>query len=134
MDARVNKKYIHAVVGIIKKENKFLIAERPKDKPYSGYWEFPGGKIEPNETAYTALVRELKEEIGIDIISAIAWFKHSHDYPDKKVFLECYLVQEFLGEPKALENQTLYWATLPEIHQLPILEGNWMILEKLKQL
>ncbi len=106
---------IRAVVGILKRENQILVAERPIGKPYSGYWEFPGGKIEANESSYVALKRELLEELGIDVISAEPWFEHTHAYPDKTVCLEMWLVTTFFGEPHSQENQALRWVTLHDI-------------------
>lgn len=125
---------IRAVVGVLRPNGKILVAERPAGKPYSGYWEFPGGKIEESESGEHALRRELHEELGIDIISANFWFDHEHTYPDKTVHLEMWLVTDFKGEPHGKENQRLLWATLPEIFELRLLEGNWAIMEKIKLL
>ncbi len=104
---------IHAVVGILKREGKVLVGERPLGKPYSGYWEFPGGKVEVNETGKDALERELQEELGIHVITAKPWFQHTHSYPDKTVLLDMWIVSEFTGEPHGKENQQLRWVTLP---------------------
>jgi 8-oxo-dGTP diphosphatase len=122
---------IRVAVGILKRGDKFLIAERPKGKPYDGYWEFPGGKLETNESGAQALKRELQEELGIDVIAAEFLFEHIHVYPDKTVFLEMWLVNEFIGEPQNKENQVLRWATLEDMHTLRLLEGNGPILEKI---
>jgi 8-oxo-dGTP diphosphatase len=111
-----------------------LVAQRPKGKPYSGYWEFPGGKIEKNESGRDALVRELHEELGISVLMAQPWFEHHHAYPDKNVYLEMWLVKDFAGEPKSQENQVLCWATLTDILQLQLLEGNLPILDRIKTL
>lgn len=125
---------IRAVVGILRRDGRVLVAQRPEGKPYSGYWEFPGGKIEKNETGRDALVRELHEELGISVLSAQPWFEHHHAYPHKNVYLEMWLVQDFAGEPQSKENQALRWATLSEILQLRLLEGNWPIIDKIKTL
>ncbi len=61
---------VHVVAGILLRGDRMLIAERPAGKPYDGYWEFPGGKIEENESAHAALARELHEELGIEVVSA----------------------------------------------------------------
>ncbi len=126
---------LHAVAGIIKRDDKILIAERPVGKPYSGYWEFPGGKIEQNESSQHALTRELHEELGIEVISAKHCFEHTHTYPDKTVHLEMWLVTTFLGEPHSKEDQALRWVSLQEMQSLsiPLLEGNWAIIEKIKR-
>ncbi len=125
---------VHVVVGIVKRDGKMLVAERPQGKPYSGYWEFPGGKIEPNETGYQALSRELHEELGIHVESAHHWFQHTHHYPDKTVILELWLVEKFSDEPHSKENQQLRWVYLAELLDLKLLEGNWFIVDKLKTL
>lgn len=128
-----NCKPIQVVAGLLKRDDKILIACRPPDKPYSGYWELPGGKIEANEASFVALQRELKEEIGITVHEASCWFEHEHRYPDKFIHLELWHVSDYEGEPQSLEKQTLLWATLDEIKSLRILEGNVAILERLRE-
>lgn len=125
---------IRVAVGIIKRGNKILIAERPLGKPYSGYWEFPGGKVEADEDAYHALQRELQEELGICVRAGTHWFDHAHTYPDKTVLLHMWLVDDFTGELQGAEGQTLRWVTLPEMREARLLEGNWPILERLVEL
>ena len=125
---------VHAVAGILQKEEKLLVAERPSGKPYAGYWEFPGGKIEKNETGEQAVKRELHEELGIIVLSAQFLFTHHYVYPDKKVELEIWLVTQLQGQPHGKENQQLCWASLQEMKALNLLEGNWPILEKLKRI
>jgi len=125
---------IRAVVGILKDENKVLVAERPLGKSYSGYWEFPGGKIEDDETSQDALVRELYEELGIEVLISQHYLTHHHQYPDKLVELEIYIVTKFLGNPIPKEQQQLRWVTITEIMELKLLEGNWQVLDKIKQL
>ena len=129
-----NSQAVRVVVGILRKENKILVAQRPLHKSYSGYWEFPGGKIEANETSEAALKRELYEELGVEMIVAQFCFQHQHAYPDKIVLLDIWLVTEFSPKPYGKENQTLYWASFPELLKLKLLEGNWAIMEKIKTL
>lgn len=125
---------IDVVVGIVKRDGKVLVGQRPEGKPYSGYWEFPGGKIEKEELALDALRRELSEELGIAVMQAESWFEHCHQYPDKIVLLKIWQVKEFLGEPQAKEGQCLRWVTFPEILALQLLAGNWPIIDKIKSL
>lgn len=122
------------VVGILTHENRVLVGERPQGKPYSGYWEFPGGKIEPHETAQAALKRELHEELGIEVTKATPWFQHEHTYPDKTVLLHVWLIQEFVGTPVGKENQKLAWVTFAEMSKLRVLEGNTPIIDSIENL
>ena len=116
------------------RDGRLLVAERPEGKPYSGYWEFPGGKVEDNESSETAIKRELREELGIEVIAATHWFEHLHAYPDKTVLLELWQVSEFIGEPRGQENQTLRWVTFEEILHLRLLDGNLALLSHIKTL
>ncbi len=122
---------VAVVVGIIKRGDRFLVAERPLGKPYSGYWEFPGGKIEANESPFDALTRELEEEIGVVVTAATHWKSVDHTYPDKTVHLSLWWVDAYLGEPHAKENQTLYFASVAEMRALKLLEGNVGIVDAL---
>ena len=125
---------IRVVVGILKRGHHVLVAERPQGKSYSGYWEFPGGKIEAAESGEAALKRELHEELGIHVTSAHLYFEHHHAYPDKTVLLEIWLVHAFSGEPQAKENQSLRWVTWPQMLELRLLEGNVAILGKIRDM
>ncbi|HEU5281886.1 MAG TPA: NUDIX domain-containing protein [Gammaproteobacteria bacterium] len=122
---------VAVVVGILKRGDRFLIAERPLGKPYSGYWEFPGGKLEVGETPLAALSRELHEEIGITVTEAEHWKSIDHTYPDKTVHLSLWWVHAYLGEPHAKENQQLRFASVAEMRALTLLEGNIGILDVL---
>ena len=132
--SRKDRISVYAVAGLIIRDGKLLVAERPEGKPYSGYWEFPGGKIEENEAGDKAIRRELHEELGIEVLQADRWFEHLHAYPDKTVFLELWRVTEFSGEPQSKENQVLRWVTYEEMLHLRLLEGNLAILSQVKSL
>lgn len=125
---------VRAVVGILRRGGKVLVAQRPEGKPYSGYWEFPGGKVEQNESTESALKRELHEELGIQVTSLQHWFEHTHSYPDKTVLLDLWLVDSFDGEPHGKENQQLTWATFEDMQALRLLEGNIPLLDRIKSL
>ena len=97
-------------VGILLKPNgDILLAQRPPGKPYAGYWEFPGGKVEPGEAILAALKREFMEELGIEIVEAEAWCGVEHVYAHAHVRLHFYFCQRWRGMPKSLEGQTFAW-------------------------
>ena len=97
-------------VGVICREDgQILIGSRPQGKPWAGWWELPGGKIEPGEAVLQALTRELKEEIDIEVSQAWPWVTHVHRYPTTTVRLHFCRVTAWQGNPTALENQRLQW-------------------------
>jgi 8-oxo-dGTP diphosphatase len=128
------EKMVYAVAGILFRDGKMLVAQRPEGKPYSGYWEFPGGKIEADELPENAIRRELNEEIGIEVTAAEHWLEHMHAYPDKTVLLNLWRITEFKGEPQGCEQQVLRWVTYEEILHLKFLEGNLALVSHLKSL
>lgn len=101
---------IDVAVGILMKKNgDVLMAQRPDGKPYAGYWEFPGGKVEAGEAIVEALKREFVEELGIQINAAEAWCGVEHVYPHAHVRLHFYISKDWQGEPQSLENQAFAW-------------------------
>jgi 8-oxo-dGTP diphosphatase len=101
---------INVAVGILMKANgDVLLGQRPEGKPYSGYWEFPGGKVESGESIFDALRREMREELGIQIVSAEPWCGVEHVYPHAHVRLHFYISREWQGEPQSLEGQAFAW-------------------------
>lgn len=116
---------IRAVAGVLKQNNQVLMASRPLGKIHAGSWEFPGGKLEPGETAITAMVRELNEEIGV--IANPTTCEHltfiTQDYPHGRVELDVVVVHEWQGTPEAIEGQTMIWQDLSK----PCLENPLLI-------
>lgn len=101
---------IDVAVGILVKANgDILLAQRPEGKPYAGYWEFPGGKVEANESILDALRREFMEELGVHIIDADAWCGVEHIYPHAHVRLHFFISRSWDGEPQSLESQSFAW-------------------------
>jgi 8-oxo-dGTP diphosphatase len=119
------------VAGILLKRGKFLAVQRPEGKPFAGFWEFPGGKIEAGESPQQALIRELVEEIGVLPLSHVLWREKLKAYREVRVRLLFFLVHEFSGSPKSLENQALRWLTRQEALALPFLEADLEILHEL---
>jgi 8-oxo-dGTP diphosphatase len=120
-------------VGILQDEQgRYLFQKRPEGKPLSGYWEFPGGKIEKHETTEIALARELWEELGIDVQVADCryWYTMEYEYPHAVAKLNFCRVHEWHNEPEGLEGQVLSWETLPA-SVTPVLPGMIPVLDLL---
>ncbi len=124
---------INVAAGIILKDDKVLIAKRPDDKHMGGLWEFPGGKIESNETPLEGLIRELKEEINIDVKQAVLRQKIIHNYPTKSVCLFFYIVSSYTGLAKGLEGQLVQWVSHSRIGQFNFPEANQTIVEQFEK-
>lgn len=115
-------KLIRVVCGVLVNErDELLIAQRPAGKLAAGKWEFPGGKIEPGETAAGALARELDEELGITVGAARRLLRFRHDYSDRSVDLEVLRVTGFAGEPRSREAQALLWLPADAVPTLDVL-------------
>lgn len=120
-----------AVAVITKPDGTFLMAQRPAGKPYAGYWEFPGGKVEPNETVHAALAREIKEELGLDVTQAYPWVTQVFTYPHATVKLHFYRVTAWQGEPHPHEGQLFSWERAESVSVDPVLPANGPILRGL---
>ena len=122
---------IDGAVGVlIRADGKFLITSRPEGKPYAGYWEFPGGKLEVGETVEHALQRELDEELGIHIhLNRVErWKELVMEYPHAVVRLHFCKVWDWAGELEMREHQQFAWETLPP-HIAPLLPGTIPVLQ-----
>lgn len=108
-------KRILVVAAVIRRGEHILIARRAAHQHQGGLWEFPGGKVESGEAVEAALVRELKEELGITATDFSPLIRISHDYPDKSVCLDVWTVTGFAGEPQGREGQPLAWVTGEEL-------------------
>jgi len=129
-------KYVHVAVGVIISTNKgnqtqYFLTKRLDNVHQGGKWEFPGGKVEKGETIAQALARELKEEVNIDVLSCQPLMIIHHDYGDKKVCLEVFVVDNYMGEPCAQEGQQQSWITLEEFKNLNFPKANEAIMAKL---
>jgi 8-oxo-dGTP diphosphatase len=111
-----------------------LIAERPPGKHMAGRWEFPGGKVAPDETDADALARELDEELGIRVLAARPLLSLTHRYTDRCVELSMWLVEHYTGEPQSLDGQRLKWVAPAQLTAEDILEADLPFIEALQRL
>lgn len=129
----MNEKIIEVAVAVTQRQDgSFLMAQRPQGKAYAGYWEFPGGKVEAGETAHHALLRELHEELGIEVKTAYPWLTRVFTYPHATVRLNFFRVTSWQGEPHGREGQLLSWQHLPDLSIAPILPANTPIMRALQ--
>ena len=126
---------IQVVAGILLNPNsEVLIAERVGDGPFQGLWEFPGGKIDAGEDSSTALVRELEEELGIRVVDSRYFLTLRHDYDDRRVSIEFYLVGQWHEEPAGLEGQALRWVAIDALSAADLLPADAPVVSALKEL
>ena len=121
-------------VALIDVDGRILLAQRPEGRQMSGLWEFPGGKIEEGETPEVALVRELKEELGIDITeSCLAPFSFaSHVYDNFHLLMPLYLCRLWKGTPSPKEQQKLKWVRLENFNDYPMPPADLPLVAMLK--
>ena len=128
--------WVPVVAGFLRRENTVLCGIRPERQPARSQWEFPGGKLEANETLEEALKRELQEELGIDAQIGPLLLASNHLYGERGILLLLYEVLYWKGEPTQLHHSELKWVPIEELPQLDMLEANKAILphllEKLK--
>lgn len=125
-------KAIHAAVAVLQRpDGQVLLGQRPEGKPWAGWWEFPGGKIEEGETALQALQRELHEELGTEAVEATPWLTRSFDYPEKTVKLHFFMVRSWSAEPHGKEGQQLSWQRPDRLTVEPMLPANTPVLRAL---
>jgi 8-oxo-dGTP diphosphatase len=120
-----------AAAVILRPDDQFLLAQRPEGKAYAGFWEFPGGKVERGEPARTALARELREELGIEVTHACPWLTCEYVYPHAHVRLNFFRVLRWEGEPSSREAQALSWQRRGAISVSPLLPANAPVLRAL---
>ena len=126
----MQKKIIYTAIGIVQRaDQKILIAERPLQASFSGYWEFPGGKIEANETAEQALVREFQEEINITPREYIHLCTLEHEYPERVINLVTFVITAYEGDARGHEGQQILWVAFDELVKYKFLPANETIIQ-----
>jgi len=115
-------------------EGRVLIAQRPAGKALAGRWEFPGGKVDTGESEHGALRRELREELGVEVIAARPFMRLAHAYEDRDVELSLWIVERFAGEPRSLDAQALKWVSPAALAAEDILEADQPFITGLREL
>ena len=119
------------VAGLIIGEGRVLITQRRADQPLPLQWEFPGGKVEPGEAPVAALVRELREEIGVEVAVGRIWDVLFHAYPAFDLVMLVYACRIVDGEPRTVEVADLRWALPGELPSWDILPADRPLVERL---
>ena len=131
-----------SAVALIDRDGRVLMAQRPEDKPMAGLWEFPGGKIEPGETPETALIRELKEELGINTaascLAPLSFASHSYGASDNQaafhLLMMLYVCRRWQGRPRPVEGGALKWVRPQQLREYPMPEADVPLIAALQDL
>jgi 8-oxo-dGTP diphosphatase len=125
-----------AAVALVDPDGRVLLAQRPEGKPLAGLWEFPGGKVHPGETPEAALIRELDEELGIDVeASCLAPFTFaSHAYPEFHLLMPLYVCRKWSGIVMAREGQQLKWVRPTRLADYPMPPADKPLVAMLRDL
>ena len=126
----MNRVWTDVVAAVIyQSDGSYLLAQRPPGKAYAGYWEFPGGKVEPGESLDAAIKREIREELGIEIHAAHPWITRTHVYEHASVRLHFFRTREWSGTPQGLEAQQFAFVQPGAETVKPMLPANGPILK-----
>jgi 8-oxo-dGTP diphosphatase len=124
---------IHVVAGaLFDSAGRVLIAQRPAGKHMAGGWEFPGGKREPGEEPRDTLVRELREELGIEVHDATPLIAYEHEYPHRRVLLDLWVVIRYSGEPQPLDAPALQWTAIDDLERVGLLPADLPMIPALR--
>ena len=126
--------HFHVAAGILcDAEGRVLIAERLGGGPFQGLWEFPGGKIGDGESAAEALSRELAEELGIELVACASVMRLRHEYDDRIVSIEFFIVSDWVSEPVGREGQALRWVPRERLDAGELLPADVPVIEALQR-
>ena len=121
-------------VALIRKDRQFLISQRHEKDTFGSYWEFPGGKKNPEESFEECVVRETKEELGIDVVVEKKFMEIRKKYNEKIIWLNFYLCSHAGGEPRAVDCQNVQWAAVEELKNFNFPPANELVIAKLMKL
>jgi len=123
------RKRIDAAIAIVRRDGRILLCQRKADDTFGGYWEFPGGKVEPGESLQDCLRRELREEIEIEVRPTRDLPHIDHQYPDALVRLHPFLCDHVRGEPQLIECQQAVWISPGELRKYTLPPANEQLIE-----
>ena len=127
-----SRELLSIAIGVLRNtKNEVLLGKRMKGKSLKGFWEFPGGKIEPNETPEEALFREFQEELGVEIGSSKKMDLIEYQYDHYDVLLMPFKIIDYIGYPAGLEGQELIWCAIDQLGEIDILPADRSLVEKL---
>ena len=127
----ISKPHYQVTAGLIRHQGCLLIARRPAGKHLAGLWEFPGGKQEEGETLEECLVRELKEELGLEIVVGELFMSVEYEYETKFITLHCFQCSLLQGTPAGLEGQETHWVRMDELKGFVFTPPDQKVIEKL---
>jgi len=119
--------------ALFDRAGRVLIAQRPAGKPLAGRWEFPGGKVDTGESERAALARELREELGVEVVAAHPFMRLTHAYTERDVELSLWIVERINGEPRSLDAQALKWVSPAGLAAEDILEADQPFIAALRE-
>jgi mutator protein MutT len=129
-----NRKFIEVSAALIFRGGKLLITQRHHDSHLGGLWEFPGGKREPDETFEGCLVREIREELGVEISVGELFEEIAHDYPEKSVHLKFFICKLLSGEPQPIDCAAVKWIEKTELDAYDFPAADAQLLKRLADL
>jgi 8-oxo-dGTP diphosphatase len=122
---------IHVAAAIILRQDKILIARRGPLKDQAGFWEFPGGKIEVNESAESCLIREIKEELNIEVSVVKHMIDNTFDYPDKSIILKAFICKYLTGNIHLVDHDKVEWVDRTELENFDFAHADVAIVQEL---
>ena len=126
---------INVAAGILLDgDGRVLITERTEDHSFAGLWEFPGGKLKEGEESVSALGRELGEELGVEIVDQTFLMRVDHEYFDRSVSIDFYLIERWLNTPQGKDGQALMWVRPEELAEALLLPADVPVIEVLRRL
>lgn len=128
-----DEKLVHVAVGVLtNRRGEVLVSLRHPDAHQGGLWEFPGGKVDIGESVKSALCREFQEELGVTPTVCFPFKKIMHQYPDKKVLLDVWLIHEYEGSPRGCEGQQIKWQAADSLRYENFPTANRSIIDALQ--